>query len=133
MLSEGLFESNASYFIMLADNIRGGSWWYGSRCWTFPPIFHVVTEGQSDRMVSDMEVWMKQRGVMELFHGEKTASIHIHGCFLKVYRDQTVDVSTGRQGVVCFSSGDSNCESPPLEQAFMSATCRLLFIANENA
>ena len=28
-------EGNVSYFIMLADNIRGGCWWYSSRCWTF--------------------------------------------------------------------------------------------------
>ena len=32
-------EGNVSYFIMLADNIRGGCWWYSSRGWTFPPIF----------------------------------------------------------------------------------------------
>ena len=31
-------EGNVSYFIMLADNIRGGCWWYSSRGWTFPPI-----------------------------------------------------------------------------------------------
>jgi len=80
-----------------------------------------------------MEVWMKQRGVMELFHGEKTASIHIHGCFLKVYRDQTVDVSTGRQWVVRFSSGGSDCGSPPLVQIFLSRSCRFLSSTGENA
>jgi len=32
--------SNASYFIMLAHDIRDGCWWYGSRSWTFPPISH---------------------------------------------------------------------------------------------
>ncbi len=36
----GHSKSNASYFIMLAHNIRGGCWWYGSRGWTFPPISH---------------------------------------------------------------------------------------------
>ena len=30
----------ASHFIILAHNIRGGYWWYGSRGWTCPPIFH---------------------------------------------------------------------------------------------
>ena len=39
---EGCSKSNASYFIMLAHNIRGGCWWYGSRGWTFPPISHYV-------------------------------------------------------------------------------------------
>ena len=55
----------------------------------------MAAEGQSDRMASDMEVQMKQRGVMEFLRVEKkTASTHICGCFLKVYRDQTVGVST---------------------------------------
>ena len=35
------FKSNASYFIMLAHNARGKRW-YGSKCWTFPPILHYV-------------------------------------------------------------------------------------------
>jgi hypothetical protein len=34
----GRSESNASYFIMLAHDSRGGCWWHGSRGWTFPPI-----------------------------------------------------------------------------------------------
>jgi len=35
--------------------------------------------------------------------------------------------------MVCFSNGDSNSESPPLVQVLMNMTCRLLFIAGENA
>jgi hypothetical protein len=31
-------ESNASYFIMLFQKVRGGCWWYDSRGWTFPLI-----------------------------------------------------------------------------------------------
>ena len=27
---------------MLTHDIRGGCWWYGSRGWTFPPIFHYM-------------------------------------------------------------------------------------------
>ena len=34
-------KSNASCFIMLACNIRG-KWWYGSRRWTFSPIFQYI-------------------------------------------------------------------------------------------
>ena len=46
--------------------------------------FHVVVvqqmaaEGQSDRMASDTEVCMKQRGVSEFLHGETIAPIDIH-------------------------------------------------------
>ena len=36
---EGRSEINASYFIMLAHDVRGEYCWYGSRGWTFPPIF----------------------------------------------------------------------------------------------
>jgi len=43
--------------------IRGGYWCYGSRGWIFPQVFHyllfpvwqMAAEGQSDKMVSDME------------------------------------------------------------------------------
>lgn len=35
---EGSSENNASYFILLAHEVRGGCWWYGSRDRTFPPI-----------------------------------------------------------------------------------------------
>ena len=59
------------------------------------------------------------------------AAIDIHQCLLNVSGDQTVDVNTVRQWVVCFSSGD--CGSPPLVQVFTNAACRLLFIAGENA
>jgi len=33
----------------------------------------MAAEGQCDRMASDMEVLMKQRGVTEFFHAEKMA------------------------------------------------------------
>ena len=38
-LYEGRSEINASYFIMLAHDVRGEYCWYGSRGWPFPPIF----------------------------------------------------------------------------------------------
>ncbi len=52
---------------------------------------------------------------------------------LNVYGDQTVDVSSVRQLVVCFCSGDSNSMSPLTVQIFTSEACRLLFITGENA
>ena len=39
LIHKGFFESNNSYFMMLAHDSRGGCWWYGSRGWTFPTIF----------------------------------------------------------------------------------------------
>ena len=44
---------------------------------------------------------------------EKMALTDIHRCLLNVYRDQTVDVSTVRQWMVCFSSGDSSVKDKP--------------------
>ena len=40
--NNGCSESNASYFILLAHNVRGRCWWGGNRGWTFPPIFLYV-------------------------------------------------------------------------------------------
>ena len=53
-------------------------WCYGHRGGTFTPISHYVlllcemaAEGQSDKMVSDVEVWMKQRHITEFIHAVK--------------------------------------------------------------
>ena len=73
----------------------------------------MAAEGQSDKMVSDMEVSMKQRCVIKFFCVEKMAPIDIHQCLLNVYGDQTVDVSTVRQWVVHFSSGNSDVKDKP--------------------
>jgi len=62
----------------------------------------MVAEGQSDTMVSDMELSLKQRCVIEFFHEERMASSDIHECLLNVYGDQTVDVSIVRWWVVHF-------------------------------
>mgnify|MGYP001856021262 CR=1 FL=1 len=72
-------------------------------------------------MVSDMEVWMEQRCGIGFLHEEKKCT---HQCLLNVYGEQTVDVSTVRQWVVCFSSGDNNTGSPPLVQV---SSCSLQY------
>ena len=54
----------------------------------------MAAEGRSDRMTSDMEVCMKQRGVTEFLHTDKMAPTDIHGCLLNGYGDQMVGVST---------------------------------------
>lgn len=46
-------------------------------------------EEHSDRMVSYMEVWMKQGSVIELFHEEKMSPTDFHWWLLSIYGDQT--------------------------------------------
>lgn len=48
-------------------------------------------------MASDMEVRMKLRCGIELFHVEKLAPIDIRPCFLNISGDQIADVSTVRK------------------------------------
>ena len=43
-----------------------------------------------------------------------------------------MNVSTVRQWVVFFSSGDSNSGSPPLVQIIMTVECRRFFTAGKN-
>ena len=59
----------------------------------------MAAEGQFDKMVSDMEVPMKQRCVIEFLHAETVAHTYIHSCLLNVYGDQAVDVNTVRVGL----------------------------------
>ena len=80
-----------------------------------------------------MKLHVKQTCGIEFLHAEKIAPIDIKQHLLKAYGDQTVDLSTERQWVVCFSSGDRDCGSPPLVQIFMSTTCSLLFVAIKSA
>ena len=65
-------------------------------------------EEQSTRVASDMEMSMEQRRVFEFLHVEKMAPIDIHWLWLNVYGNKRVNMSTVRQWVVCFRSGDSN-------------------------
>ena len=62
---------------------------------------------------------------------KKVTAIDVHQCLLNVYGDHIVDVSTVRQWVVRFSSGDTG--PPPLVQIFMSVACRLLVITRDSA
>ena len=66
------------------------------------------------------------------FMQKKMVSIDIQCCLLTIYGDQSVDVSTVRQWVVWFCSG--NTGSPPLVQTLLiSIAWRLLFFTGENA
>ena len=73
----------------------------------------MAAEGQSDKMVSDMEVHMEQSCMTEFLHVEKIAPIDIYQYLLNIYGYQRVDVSTVRWWVVHFSSGNSNMNEKP--------------------
>jgi len=58
---------------------------------------HMAAEGQSDKVITDMEVQVKQRGGNEFLHAEKMALTDIRWHLLNIYRDQRVGVRTVRQ------------------------------------
>jgi len=58
-------------------------------------MWQMAAEGQWDKIMSDMEMHMKQRYVIEFLHEENTA--HACWCLLNVYGDQTEDVSSVKQ------------------------------------
>jgi len=93
----------------------------------------MAAKGQPDKMESDMEVHMKKRHRIEFLHVEKMAPTDIHQHLLDVYGDQAVDVSTVRQWMVSFRSGNRDSVSFLLMQTSMRVACRLLFITDENA
>ena len=72
---------------MRARKVRSGCWWYGSRGLTFSPVpplcivavGQTAAEGQSDRMVSDMEVnEAKVTKFTKSLHVEKMPPTDIH-------------------------------------------------------
>jgi len=83
----------------------------------------MAAEGQSDKMVSDMEVHMEQSCMTEFLHVEKIAPIDIYQYLLNVDEDKTVDVSTVRQWVVCFSKGDGKGGRQAMIQMAMRRCC----------
>ena len=58
----------------------------------------MAAEGQADRMASDMEGHLKQKGAVEFLHAEKIAPTE-HQRLLNTDGDQRVDVNTVRQWV----------------------------------
>ena len=93
----------------------------------------MAAEGESYKMVSDMEVHMKQRHATEFLHVEKMASIDTDQCLLSVDGDQTMGLSTVRWWVLHFSSVDRNMKSKPhsrqpwrFSQAQHADSCSLL-------
>ena len=70
----------------------------------FVAVRQMAAEGQSEKMASDMEIYLKHWGGIEFLCAEKMAPIEVHRCFLNLCGDQTVDASTVRRWVVYFSS-----------------------------
>ena len=137
MKNKGYSESNAFYFVMLSHNFWGRCGWYSSIDWTFLPVFHYTLllcdrwqqwGSLKKRYLTWKRIWSK--GVTEFLRAENMAPIDTHQRLLNVYGDQTADVSTVRQWMVRFSSGDSG--SPPLVHIFTSTACRLWFITDKN-
>ena len=83
----------------------------------------MAAERQSDKLMSDMETHLKQRGGIEFVHVRNIAAIDIDQHLLNVTGNQAVDVSAVRRWVVCLSSGNDDSGSPPL--IFLSVAGRL--------
>ena len=87
----------------------------------------MVVEGRSDKVVSYTEICRKQGLVIEFLHEEEMGSTDIHRHLLRVGGDQTVDVSTVRWWVVCFSSGGCDMRN----KLHSRWTCTAVTVQNE--
>ena len=62
----------------------------------FIAVWQMAAEGQSDKLASDMEVYINEGCLIESLHTGKMAPIVIHQRLLNISGDQTVDVSPVR-------------------------------------
>ena len=76
-------------------------------------------------------VWSKEVS-MNSSIWKKMAPTDIYQCLLSASGAQTADMSTVRQRVVHFSSGNSNSGSPSPVQIITCRACRLLFTVGKN-
>ena len=145
VLYKGLSENNTSNFIMMTDNIRCRCWWYSSRGWTFPPLFHYILllcdRWQNRGSLTKCHLtwkcgWSKDASLYSSMQ-KKIVPIDLCWLLLNGYGDQIVDVSTVGWWVVHFSKWWQQCERHATSwmslQIFMRITCRLLFISGKNA
>ena len=93
----------------------------------------MAAEGQSDRMASNVKLIMEQRCVTEFLHAETMAPIDIYRLQLNADGDQNSECEQREEG----DDTSKQCQQQqcvaPLVQMFMSAACRFLFTAGENA
>ena len=119
---------------MWAHNLRGRCWCYGSRGWTFLPIFcYILLLCDRWQHRSSLTEWcltwkyILSKGVSlnSSMWGESCTNLY-PSSILNVFGDQTVDVGTDANSkVVHFNSGNKDSGSPPLVQIFMSVGCQL--------
>jgi len=111
-LEESCSESNASYFIMLAHNIRGRYWCYGSVGWTFPPALHYMLflcdrwqqRGcMTDWCLTWKCIW-REGASLNSSTWKKTALIDIHWCLLNVEMETKQWMSAHFGGGWCISA-----------------------------
>ena len=120
------------YFNMLAYDIRGGRcWWYSSRGWTFPPVFHYISlpcdRWQQSGTLTQRhltEVRRKHRCVNELLHAEKNGT-HWHSPAPAECQWRPNSGCEHREAAaVCLSSGDKDVKNKPRS----GWPCRLLVV-----
>ena len=106
-------------------------WWYGSRSWTFPPVFCYILflchrqqlrGSLTQHCVTWKCVWSRCVSLNSSIQ-KKMAPIDTQWCLLNTDGDQTVGGSTARRWGVRCSSGDSDSSSPLLVQIFMTVAC----------
>ena len=126
-------KSNASYFIMLSHDARGGCWWDSRRGWTFSPIFHYVLllcdrwqqRGSLAQWCLIWKcVWSKGVALNSSVQNKWHPPTVIDACWTAVETKQWKLEQGGCEWCVSIVA---------TAQMFISMTRRLLFIAGKNA
>jgi len=107
---EGCSKSNASYLTVLAHDIRGRCWWYGSTGWSFPPVFcYILLPCNRWKQRSNLTKWCLTQKVSHWTPPwVKIAHTDIHQHLLNISADKIVDVNSVRQWVATVAVGDLN-------------------------
>jgi len=111
---EACSENNASYFITSIHDIEGRYWWCGSRGWTFLQIRCYMLPCDRWQQKGSLTKWRLTWKCGWSKDMSLNSSIDIHQHLLNAYGHPPVEVSTVRQWVACFNSGDSGSGSPSL-------------------
>lgn len=136
----GLLRKNASYFIVLAHDVRGRWCWYGSRVWTFPPIFHytlLLWDRRQQRgsltvwWLRWQRVWRSTVSPNSSTWKKRNPLTFTNACWKFVETQQWMWAQQGSEW--CASAVAIATVAPPLMRIFTSAACRLLFVTGKNA
>jgi len=142
LMYEGCSKSNASYFIMLTHNLRGGCLWYSSRVWTFLPTFHYTLF--CDKWHWQNGIWHGCVYEAKVCHwiptcGKNVTNWHSSALAEHFWRSNSGCEHSEMVGV--FQQWQQLCERKATFQTdmhswcrfFTSAACRFLLISGENA